>query len=372
VILSRPLRWAVPFAVVAVVGAGAQLTSRAAAAEPDLPAISARDLLVKVQNADVRALTGTVRSTTSLGLPALPQQGGVDWSSLLAGTRTLRVYVDGPARQRVDLLGDLTQASVVHDGRTLWTWSSTTREVTHAVLPSRDSFAGSPSGGVPSTPGDGSLIAALTPQQAAERALSAVSPTTRVSVGRAAVVAGRPAYDLRLEPRQSTSLVGTVQIYVDARTGLVLRTVVVPRSGGDPAVDIGYTRLSLRAAPASTFRFAPPPGATVRELSLPAQHGDRVKGQRAAPDVQVLGSGWASAVEVHLPAGTSTATPGAAGRTGPSALAALERAATPVHGQHVSGRMISTRLVSVLQTTDGRLYVGAVTPSELVRLADAR
>jgi hypothetical protein len=190
VILSRPLRWAVPFAVVAVVGAGAQLTSRAAAAEPDLPAISARDLLVKVQNADVRALTGTVRSTTSLGLPALPQQGGVDWSSLLAGTRTLRVYVDGPARQRVDLLGDLTQASVVHDGRTLWTWSSTTREVTHAVLPSRDSFAGSPSGGVPSTPGDGSLIAALTPQQAAERALSAVSPTTRVSVGRAAVVGG--------------------------------------------------------------------------------------------------------------------------------------------------------------------------------------
>lgn len=378
VISSRQLRWAVPFAVVAVVGTGAQLTSSAAAAEPKLAAISARDLLVKVQAAHVQALTGTVRSTTNLGLPALPRQAGVDWSSLLTGTQTLRVYLDGPSRQRVDLVGDLTQASVVRDGRTLWTWNSATRQVTRTTLASHAAWLGTPPGSAPSAPGGLSRLAPTTPQQAAEQALAAVSPSTKVTVGRSEKVAGRPAYDLRLQPQESTSLIGQVQVYVDARTGLVLRTVVTPRRGGDPAVDIGFTRLALTAAPASTFRFSAPPGATVRDVALPAPGGDRVKGQQGQPQVRTLGTGWASAVQVRLPAGTgASSTPSDRGGAdsahgvGGSALGALQRAARPVHGQRVSGRMVTTRLVSILQASDGTLYVGSVTPSELLRLADA-
>ncbi len=361
-ISSRQARWALPFAVAALVAGGAQWSTRAAAATPDLPAITAQDLLVKVQTAKVQALSGTVRSTTALGLPALPRQGGVDWTSLLAGTQTLRVYADGASRQRVDLLGDLTQASVVHDGRTLWTWNSATRQVTRTTLPAAAGRVGS----TPSSPRDLSSLAPLTPQDAAQRALAAVTPTTRVSVGRAASVAGRDAYDLRLQPRQAASLVGSVDVFVDASTGLVLRTVVTPRGGGDPAVDIGFTRLTLAAPPASAFRFSPPPGASVRDLTLPSRKpAQGSPSAHQAPQVRTFGTGWTTVVETSVP---KTSTPPGKGPDANGGLADLVlRAAKPVPG---GGRLLSTRLVSVLLTGQGQLYVGAVTPEELMRQAE--
>ena len=365
---SRRLRWAVPVVAAGLVFGGAQLTAWAATSSADLPTITARDLLVKAQQARVDQLSGTVRSTTSLGLPALPSQGGANWSSLVAGTQTLRVFADGPQRQRVDLLGDLTQASVVHDGRTLWTWSSATREVTKATLPAE---AGTPDG---SKHPLGTSAAPLTPQDAADRALAAITPSTAVSVGRTAKVAGRDAYDLRLVPRDAATLVGSVDLFIDAKTGLALRTVVVPRGSRVPAVDVGFTSLRLRAPAASTFRFTTPPGSTVRTVTLPGRSGEaRPSGPDSAPQLQPVGSGWSTVlVASGVPAGELTGQLGAPdARSGPAAGVgpALLQAARPVHGAFGSGRMLRTRLVSVLLTDDGRLLAGAVTPAELIRVA---
>jgi outer membrane lipoprotein-sorting protein len=363
---SRRLRWAVPVVAAGLVFGGAQLTAWAATSSADLPAITARDLLVKAQQARVDRLSGVVRSTTSLGLPALPSQGGANWSSLVAGTQTLRVFADGPQRQRVDLLGDLTQASVVHDGRTVWTWSSTTRQVTRATLP-----AGTPNGA--KHPLDTSA-APLTPQDAADRALAAITPSTEVSVGRTAKVAGRAAYDLRLVPRDAATLVGSVNLFIDARTGLALRAVVVPRGSRVPAVDVGFTSLRLRAPAASTFRFTTPPGSTVRTVTVPERQGPAgSSGLETPPRLQQVGSGWSTVlVASGVPGGELTGQlSGPDARSGPLAGVgpALLRAATPVHGAFGSGRMLRTRLVSVLLTDDGRLLAGAVSPAELVRVA---
>lgn len=365
---ARHARWAAPVVIAAAVAGGAQVAAQAASGRPDLPPLSAHDLLVKVQSAKVSALSGTVRSTTDLGVPALPQQGGLDWSSLLTGTQTLRVYLDGPQRQRVDLLGSLTQASVVHDGSTLWTWNSTKRTVTRTALPASGG-SGAPEAlpDVPGSPGDLATRMPLTPQQAADRALAAVSPTTRVSVGRGATVAGRDAYDLHLQPKDAASLIGTVDVYVDARTGLVLRTVVTPRGGGAAAVDIGFTRLSLKAPAASTFRFTPPPGAAVGDVALPAQP-HQGKAPSAKPPVQTFGTGWTAVVKTTAP--QPSASPGGQKSSDPMA-GVLLRASRPVPAGQLpgGGRLLTTRLVSVLLTTDGHLYVGAVTPDELIRTA---
>ncbi|MGN6611373.1 MAG: LolA family protein [Angustibacter sp.] len=365
---ARHARWAAPVVIAAAVAGGAQVAAQAASGRPDLPSLTARDLLVKVQTAKVSALSGTVRSTTDLGVPALPQQGGLDWSSLLTGTQTLRVYLDGPQRQRVDLVGTLTQASIVHDDSTLWTWNSTTRTVTRTALPA--SGGGRSPEALPDVPGAPGGLAKglpLTPQQAAERALAAVSPNTTVSVGRSATVAGRDAYDLRLQPKDAASLVGSVDVYVDARTGLVLRTVVAPRSGGAAAVDIGFTRLSLTAPAASTFRFSPPPGSSVRDVPLPMQpHGSPKATDK--PSVQTFGTGWTTVVRMTAP------TPAAGSQKSTDPLAGvLLRAARPVPADQLpgGGRLLTTRLVSVLLTPDGHLYVGAVTPDELIRTARA-
>ena len=361
--LSRRARWAVPVVAAGLVVGGVQLSAWAASTSSGLPTLTASELLVKAQQAKVDALSGTVRSTAKLGLPALPGQGGADWSSLVAGTQTLRVFADGPEHQRVDLLGSLTQASIVHDERTVWTWASQTREVTKATLPAT---AGDQHGGsAPPAP-----PAPLTPQEAADQALRAITPTTDVSVGRSAKVAGRPAYDLRLVPRERTSLVGSVDLYVDAATGLALRTVVTPRGSTEPAVDIGFTSLSLKTPAASTFRFTPPPGSTVRTVPVPSgppsssgathRRADGHHRRRRLDD----GPG-----DLALPAAgaVSPAAPDEAAGMGRALLAA----ARTVHGDFGSGKLLSTRLVSVLQTDDGRVFVGAVTPAELIRVAGA-
>jgi hypothetical protein len=50
-------------------------------------------------------------------------------------------------------------------------------------------------------------------------------------------------------------------------------------------------------------------------------------------------------------------------------LGALTRAMTPVSGSYGSGRVLRTKLVSVLLLDDGRAFVGAVRPEVLEQAA---
>ena len=68
----------------------------------------------------------------------------------------------------------------------------------------------------------------------------------------------------------------------------------------------------------------------------------------------------------------SGATPGSgAGNPGEygAVLGALVGSAKQVHGSWGSGRLLRTSLVSMLTTSDGKIFVGAVTPSVLYAAA---
>src|SRR5689334_10838533 len=144
---SRPVRYAVP-ALVAVmaVGAGPFLDAVTADAHGSLPPRTAAQLLVDVQKAQVPGVTGTVVETANLGLPAIPDLGGAggggaDFSSLLAGSHTMRVWYAAPDRARVALLGRLGESDLVRNGSDLWLWSSQADSVTHGVVPARQDHA---------------------------------------------------------------------------------------------------------------------------------------------------------------------------------------------------------------------------------------
>ena len=64
------------------------------------------------------------------------------------------------------------------------------------------------------------------PLTLARRALAAASPTTSVGMGTAVRVAGRAAYVLVLTPKDATTLVGRVEVAVDATTHVPLATAV--------------------------------------------------------------------------------------------------------------------------------------------------
>jgi outer membrane lipoprotein-sorting protein len=356
-------RWALPAVVAATVAAGAGITAGAATADVDLPDLSPQQVLVLAQESRVSAWSGDVRVTADLGLPELPAStggGGHDSGplALLTGDSELRVWVDGVARQRVQVLRQWSQTDIVHDGRELWTYDSQEDVYRHATLPDLD---------LPEHAREHPRMTAPTPEAFAEWALGALEPTTAVSVGEDVAVAGREAYELRLAPRSADTLVGQIALAVDAETGMALRVSVTARGEAEPSLLVGYTALDLSAPPASRFDLEPAEGATVEELTDVAWKDMAYDGWRASDPSgvpQVIGTGWDTVLS--LPWEGEDERAGHHERDGQDERAGLlDAVTTPVDG----GRLLETDLVSVLRTDDGRLLIGAVTPEALLEAA---
>ena len=363
----RRLRWTVPAVVVAVVLGGAALSGTSlAASSPNEPLAprTAQQLLAEIGSSSVTALSGTVDETVKLGLPALPSTdpgSGSDLSlqSLVSGSHTARVWVDGPLLQRIAVLGQLSESDVVHNGRDVWTYDSQSLAVTHLTLPARHDRTTTPT---PEPTGP-----AFTPASAAAQLLTLVDPSTSVTVGTRTVVAGREAYRLVLTPRDSRTTIGRIEVAVDADTSVPLGVAVYARGAGSPAVDLHFSSVSFTTPSASVFAFTPPPGSTVKQVALPTsvpEHdGTHRPGGRAgtgAEGPRTIGTGWTTVVE--LPAGGGSP---AAGPSGGPTAGLLNEVATPVPG----GRLVTSALFSVLVTDTGAVYVAAVSGADLQQVA---
>ncbi|RZU74334.1 outer membrane lipoprotein-sorting protein [Micromonospora kangleipakensis] len=362
------LRWLVPVtAGVAVIGGGAAVGTFAADADPALPPRTAAQLLVDLQTSRLDGLSGTVVQRADLGLPALANlaglAGGNELTTLLTGTHTLRVWYSGEERQRVALLDTLGERDVIRDGRDLWVWESRTNTATHRTLPEGRTAP-------PSLP--------ATPAEAADRALAAVDPTTSVTVGRSARVAGRDAYELVLTPRDADSLVHQVRIALDAKEHVPLRFEVLADGADKPAFEVAFTQIDFSRPEADQFRFNPPPGVTVKEepAGKAAPDGKSAPDGKAGhrpdgTDVRTVGTGWTTVVVARLDeaglAGGAKAGRSAAG--GADQAAGLLAALPKVSGDWGSGRLLTGNLFSVLLTDDGRVLAGLVTPERLYQTA---
>jgi outer membrane lipoprotein-sorting protein len=351
----RLLRWGVPVVAAAAVAAVASGVF-VAQANPSLPAKTAGQLLVDLQGASVDGLSGTVVQDSDLGLPQLPQvgSGSSSLTSLLTGSHTLRVWYAGDEKQRVALLGSLGETDVVRNGTNAWVWSSESNSATHFTVPA---------GKAGKDEADG-LPAGVTPQQAADMALKALDPTTKVSTSSTTSVAGRSAYELVLAPKDTRALVGQLRLAVDSQTSMPLRVQVFGKnSGNGPAFSVGFSSVSFDVPSAAQFTFNPPPGAKVTEGTLPVhQRPSAGDAQRARDAVKTVGSGWTTVAV--LPAPTTSDTDRSSGSLGPF-LEQLPR----VSGSWGSGRLMTSTLVSALVTDDGRLIVGMVPPDLLYAAA---
>ncbi|MFI2763337.1 outer membrane lipoprotein carrier protein LolA [Streptomyces echinatus] len=374
----KAARYAVPVAVVGVAAATIGLVPALAdSGDPDLPKISAQQLIEKMAKSDVQQLSGTVKISTDFGLPDLggledglvsgAGRGPDDGSSadpqaklteLASGTHTLRVAADGPDRQKLSLLESGAEYSLIHDGKDVWGYDSKSNEVYHSTA------AGSGKQREAEPP--------ATPKDFADEALKAVDDTTSVTVDGTAQVAGRDAYKLLIQPRQSGSTVGAISIAVDAKTGLPLKFTLTPKSGGAAVVDAGFTQVSFARPAASTFDFTPPKGAKVTEEKDAAEapghapkHGEGFAG--GLNGMNVLGEGWTSVATFDTGAKGGLPTGSEGGDLG----GFLGSLGDQVSGKFGKGTVFSTRLVNALITDDGKVYAGAVTKDALVKAADA-
>ncbi|MBV7244968.1 DUF2092 domain-containing protein [Streptomyces sp. MW-W600-10] len=391
----KAARYIVPVAVAGVAAATIGLVPALAnSGDPDLPKISAQELIEKIAASDEEQLSGTFKISTDLGLPLdglagsfVPGGKGGDKDGgaaapqdklmeLTSGTHTLRVAADGPERQKLSILGDASEYSLIHNQGEVWAYDSKSDEVYHAEAPEgRD--GGGHAEKAPKLPKG----APATPKDFAEQALAAAGDTTSVTVDGTAQVAGRDAYQLLIKPKQSGSTIGSVRIAVDAENGVPLKFTLSAASGGKAVVDAGFTKVDFSRPAASTFSFTPPKGAKVTEADEletgKDEHGAAQKalpGQLAELDgfegLNVIGKGWTSIAEIRTPGGKGL--PAAGSDEVPAeAQGFLDALGDKVTGKFGSGTVFKTRLVNALLTDDGSVYVGAVTKDALVRAADA-
>lgn len=393
----------------AVVGIVVGASAAASAAVPSLPAKTAAQVLSELAQAASRPVgpfTATVQQTANLGLPELPgmSRGSGVSSSLLDGTQSISIWYGGPKRVRVAVPVQAGESDLRRDGGTVWLWNSKTQTATHVTLPAQPAHALHHR--VPQPP--------ETPQAAASQLLSAIGPSTVVGVQSNVYVADRPAYQLSLAPKSTQSLVGRVLLAVDASSGIPLRVEVYGRGSVGLAYSLGYSKLAFGTPAAANFSFTPPPGATVKNQTVPSDPsallqrlglpagsplpGSAPSGQAGKPTV--IGSDWlsvvatpanpavAAAVQQLMTGQPGTPQSGSNGggffgssqsaAPGPSAganvpvgpylepLRALLLATRPVSWNGGSGRLLQTTLFSLLVTSKGQILAGAVTPSVLI------
>ncbi|MGW7076872.1 LolA family protein [Streptomyces sp. NPDC054866] len=397
----KAARYVVPVAVAGVAAATIGLVpALATSGDPKLPDVTAQELIEKIAASDTEQLSGTVKISTDLGLPSFggDMAGGLATGSgsggdgggdgegsaadprsklmeLATGTHTLRVAADGPDKQKLSVLDDAAEYSLIHNGDDVWAYDSKSNEAYHSKSAgkdaSRDSGKKDLPKGVPSTP-----------KELAEEALKAADDTTSVKVDGTAQVAGRDAYRLVIKPKQSGSTVGQITVAVDSKTGTPLKFTLTPAGGGSAVVDAGFTKVDFGKPAASTFDFTPPKGAKVTEGddAKAEQHGFKdggkefkgkeFKGEEDLNGLNVIGKGWTSIAELELPGGQGIPS-GGSGDVPPDAQRLLDSLGDKVSGDFGSGTVFKTRLINALITEDGKVYAGAVTKDALVKAANA-
>ncbi|MFI7277564.1 outer membrane lipoprotein carrier protein LolA [Streptomyces sp. NPDC049879] len=271
-------RAAVPITVaagVAAVGVGVW-PALANEGGPELPDVTARELVVRIAESETAQLSGTVRISADLGVPDFGGllDGAVDsldgpagrLASLATGEGRVDIAVDGPDRQRLTVSGgsgDSGELELVHDGEELWVYDSASATVLRGEVPA-DAEAGA---GRHEAPFD-----ALSPQEAADLLLDRLGEHADITVDGTARVAGRDAYRLLVEPHddvlgEEAGDAGptSARISVDAETGVPLAVTV--RTAGDQTLDVAFSRIDYAQPAGSVFDFTPPSGARVIDLA---------------------------------------------------------------------------------------------------------
>ena len=406
----RLVRWIPAIAAPIAIGVGVVLVPMQANAAVDLPDLTPEELLEFAASSEVDALSGTIEQTSELGLPDLSgltrtMGGGAggsgsdsfgpgggddgatgdgeasasatdldDLISLATGTHTAKVYLDG-TNARLQVLDRLAERDVYLSEAGAWIYDSREQAATHVTVDRAALDALKAEAEARGEDARARMLAELgtplpTPEDVLDEALAKLDETTDVSVGTDARVAGREVYELVLVPRDADTLVGEVTVAIDGDTGLALAASVTARGSEEPAFSVAFTDVSFDAPDSSVFAFTPPEGTAVTEHEVPVPtvaeleqwKAEAEAGDAASPRPEVIGEGWSAVI--MLPAGAYGQ--GGAGAEGlGEASAMLNTLTEPVDG----GRILSTSLVTVLFTDDGRVLAGAVTADRLLDAA---
>ncbi len=339
---KRKVTLAAAAATVVTGAAGLTLLAMPAGAgqPPTLPSITPEALVEQVLTTKPTAFGGTVQVENKLGLPAISEI-----PQLADGNHTARIWTDGGEKFRLALPTGQSEQTIVEDGKTTWSWSSQTNEVTKSEHGQREKAQDE--------------AKSIDPATAAREIVNLTKESSDLSVDGTARVADRAAYELVLTPKPTEkTLVREVRIAVDSETKMPLRVAVHTNGASSPAAQVGFTQLNVGPQDAKLFEFTPAAGAKVTTPEAKEQRGDHkpeaaLEQALQGKDPQFFGDGWDTVVGARIPAEAMTQVPA-------EAQGLVDRFTKKVSGSWGSGKVFTTKVATVLIADDGRVVAGAV------------
>ncbi len=374
----KTLRVAVP-AGIGVVSLGAALftPSLANAQDPSLPIISRLELVQNMLSAKQQPYSGTIVATSNLfGSVSSLVGSAIPNVTLPQGTATINVWKGAKDQLRAQILNASSERDVYVNGTSAWLWDSSTMSAVHVKTNAATSVSSTISGKLSAIKSKLSA-AALDPATLAKDIIAKVSPYVNIAVGQTNYIGGQAVYDLELVPLESSSLIRTINIYVDANNWNVLGVDVVSTSSSTPVLSSEFSAVNFSAPSPSVFNFTPPPGAKVESKTLTPplgskagtkMQGNQVGGAMAkkfissssTPKVATFGSGFTSVVMTAPGSYQSLVT-----KAGPKYRSLFAQVLTSYQTPFGSGKVLSTPLFNVMVLPNGQMVAGAVTLNQL-------
>jgi outer membrane lipoprotein-sorting protein len=279
-------------AAIALFGVIGAATLGRASPAPSLPQIEPDVLIASVLRAMAAGhpISGHISAHIDIGLPSLPNIGrpneASDLISAFTGDHRLRVWSSADGYRVSDLL-QLGERSLFVSRNDVWAWDSGSYTAFHlGPFPSQ-------------TPDPTEQPPALgDPLALARLSLAAIDPTTSVAVARTDRVAGRPAYVLSVVPKTSATLVGRIEISIDAAVRLPLRVAIFAKGARSAAVSAGFTSVSFGPIDPGVYLFSPPEGAKIEQ---PHANASSASSGEPGEYVRVFGRGWTTVFAVRTP-----------------------------------------------------------------------
>ena len=179
-----------------------------------------------------------------------------DTSSALLTGGSGRLWA-APGKLRLELQSDNGDAQIVFaDGKGFVYDGPSDTAYTFAAKPRQQDVKQKQHNGTDSVPTVGQI----------QQRLSKFDRKAAVDGPQAEVVAGQPAYEVRVTPRSQGGLIGGAALAWDAVRGVPLKFGIYARGASSPAVELTVTDIAYGAVDPSVFDVTPPGGANVVDL----------------------------------------------------------------------------------------------------------
>jgi outer membrane lipoprotein-sorting protein len=285
---SRSALAATGLAVAFVLAVGWLSVGRAATM-PDLPPVSPSTLIASALHAVANRtpVSGTVTTHVDLGIPQLPSSlsDPAGPAAILLADQTFKAWY-GPDGIRVAQILPFAERDLVANRSDVWFWDAQRFMAWHYIVDEPAPRQAPPSLGD---------LTRLVSEILHER-----RSYVAASVAQTQVVAGRDAYVLRLTPATTDTLLGRVDVAIDAETRMPLSLELFPRGSSSAVVEVKYASVAFGPVDASMFTFTPPQDAVVKQVSDERSGTPGSIRQPTFPEVRVFGRGFGMVLAIRV------------------------------------------------------------------------